>query len=214
MSAAPVYALHALKTSNGRNGVAFSATLLRDGQPVAEVYDEARGGMMSFDWRDWEAPRVTTAARDGRGQDETIKATPEEARLWAHVLTLPPAQDPTTPGRTFPMDTEWFVNEMVDTALTLKSTRTYLNRVLKTKVVVIREDHTLAEVKVEPTEPALAHIRATYPTVTVLNGRPVEQATVMVLNAGRRRAGRPELPVPTEADLAAPKAKPRARRVP
>jgi hypothetical protein len=208
----PVYAIKSLQTFNGRQGQGFSAILMCDGQPVADVSDEANGGMMRFHWRDGDAPRVpVTETHPHNGHVSSYKATPEEAKLLAHVATLPPRKLMADDEKRYPMDTDLFVDQLVTDVQAMRQTRTWLTRQFKIKTVVLDGD-ALREIKVPATDENLAVIRQKYPHMIILNPLPIEEAVRAAVNADRRKHGLTELPAP--ADAPAPKAKTRRRARP
>lgn len=104
-----MYTVKGLKRWNTHEGGGFQVVLLRDGKPVAEVTNEGIGACFIFQWKD--KPSTTVTARNLRGEEMTYRGTPEEAALWAHILTLPAVEDR---GQRFAMDPDMFVEELVN----------------------------------------------------------------------------------------------------
>lgn len=194
---ASTYGIDQVKTFNSPDGGGFQARLLRDGQPVAQVFDAGHGGPLQFDWQDAKAPRVPiTHTPPGQGP-VTYVGTPEEARLQAHVETLPPF---TVPGldRSLPMTADVFIGELVNTHMELKSWRTKLTRWFKTQVCTLEGDDLYTH-KVAPSAAAFQAVSQRHPQRTVLNTLPIEEAARLVVNTARRKDGLAELPPETAA---------------
>lgn len=93
------YSIKGIKSFQGMEGYGFNATLLRDGKPVAFCIDEGCGGEVRIEWKDG------------------YHGTPEEARLTAHLATIPPVlSDLGGEGAdkiTLTVDAGWFVTDLV-----------------------------------------------------------------------------------------------------
>lgn len=73
------YSVKNVKTFRGNEGTGFNATLYRDNKKVALVDDDAWGGCYSWDWLDYDQPKVEVTFKNHKGEDYTIKVTPEHA---------------------------------------------------------------------------------------------------------------------------------------
>lgn len=203
---APTYSIDQVKTFNSLDGGGFEARLLRDGQPIALVFDHGYGGPLAFEWKDSNAPHVPITYTAPGKDPVTSSGTPEEARLQAHISTLPSF---TSPGLDFslPMTSDVFISEMVDTYMEIKSWRTKLTRWFKTQVCTLEGDDLYTH-KMAPSADAFQAVAQRHPQRTILNTLPIEEAARLVVNTARRKEGLEELPPETSA---APARKPRRR---
>jgi len=164
------YSVRKVKSFRGNEGLGFNAELCRDGKPVAYVMDDAGGGMYRWEWYDREAPRTKVSVGGLCGGEHERNATPEEARLLAHVRTLPKEESEWDKGMSYPVNDEIFVGGLVDD---YENDRR-LRRVCKTKVLFRLEGDKEGEyrtVKAAYDERTKAWMKATYgdAVVEVLN---------------------------------------------
>lgn len=166
------YSIKNLRTF--RTSPAYELTLLRDGVPVADVVDKGNGGPVDFYWKDGKEPRVDVTARMYNGQDHTYKGSPEEAKLWAHVRTLPPSDLGEGLGMV-QCDPDMFVGRLIDDF----EMERQVKRWLKHPCAII-DGGVQSWAKLVPTDAVLAQIRAKFPTAVILNDKPLEEAIALV----------------------------------
>lgn len=166
--AAPVYTVKGIKTFIGMEGEGFNATLCRDGKPVAFVIDDASGGMMDFQWRDFDKGRVEAEVLSWDDKPMTVKMTVEERILSDFVATLPVRvcdfNDTDGKPAELRVTMDLFVDELIGDASLLKQ----INRWVKNGAAMVNGKDILT-FKCDPSEKNFATLRAKYPNGVILN---------------------------------------------
>lgn len=204
------YTVTKIKTFRGMEGPGFNSVLCRDGTPVAKVDDDASGGPLRFDWLDRKAPAVEITRIPSylpNSAPVTFAVTPEEARLYAHVDTLPPTH---YAGMTLAPDPDTFVSTLVNDVVEVKQLKSTFTRAFKTKVVGIVNDDVLT-FKIAPTPEGQAAVEKHNPGVEILNGLSVDDAVAHALVAMKRKDVAQEQAATAPAE---PAVKPRRKRAP
>ena len=123
-----MYQVKAVKTFHGHDGHGWECKLYCDGKRVALVVEDGWGGGLQFHWDDEtpDIPRVECRNRKYDGNINTYKGTPEQARLEAHVLTLPQSDD--DDGKMYYISADVFVDDMVTEALYTRDVKKLLKK--------------------------------------------------------------------------------------
>lgn len=173
------YTVKRLKTWNTDEGGGWEVTLCLDGKAVATVLNRGDGGCFEFFWRSKKAADVEAVVPQVTGPDKpvTYRGTVEEAKLWAHVRTLPAMQ---IFGVTLSMDPDMFVEELVNDF--------ELDRKLKfelRKPIALRGDEVLRWK--QPLTPEFeARFDEAHPGAVLLNRLPFQEAFELMKTAQRR----------------------------
>ena len=87
-----MYTVKNLRFHKGHEGEPCAQChIYRNGKKVAEYSDDEHGGEARLTWSDRGKPRASFKGRDCMGAETELNGTEEEARMWAHCLTLPAA---------------------------------------------------------------------------------------------------------------------------
>jgi hypothetical protein len=125
------YSVLKARAVRGHDGNGFEATLAENGKAVATVFDDGWGGSLQFTWADRQLPYVEVEIIGYQDKPMTIKCSPAEARLQAHVRALPPIEnDLFDDGESHPMrqDLDSFVSTLVEDELETRRIRALLKR--------------------------------------------------------------------------------------
>ncbi len=166
----PIYTVKGLKSFIGNEGHGFNATLYRDGKAVAFVYDDASGGPVAFEWKDFQGTKVEVEIEGHDGKTHTVRMTVEEKALFDFTRALPHTvcewNDPNT-GKPAIMavDSEIYVSDLVNDGMTLKD----IARMTKGKVAFI-QDGKVYTIKLEPSEANIAKVKIKNVGAVILNG--------------------------------------------
>jgi hypothetical protein len=185
--AAHHYSVKSVRTFTGHEGQGFSAVLYRGDVPVADLIDDANGGELSINWRDYAAARVPGTYRTYMNMELTRMMTSEEAILWRSLMlcTEPYTHvesevDGIVKRHYMYEDAESFCNRLVDVTI---DTKRY-NRLLKSKPVVQKPDGSVAHFKAKATEEVFAQLRKQFPQYKLLNTMLVCEAHAILRAAG------------------------------
>ena len=122
-----MYTVKNLKFHKGHEGEPCAqCSVCRDGRKVAEYSDDEHGGEARFVWKDSGKPRIKFKGRDCMGAETELSGTEEEAKMWAHCLTLPAAVLEGYPVA-LTMSPELLVSELIE-QLELEKARKAENR--------------------------------------------------------------------------------------
>jgi hypothetical protein len=154
------YTVKNIKTFNGMEGSGFNCNLYRDKTKIAEVIDDASGGMIIFYWADQEAPRVETNGVDYKDEPKIYKDTPEESLFRTHCLGLPKWDCNGTMVHT---DMDLYIEELVNQKLMSQNLK------LKLKKIMLYEDGKFSSYKIEPTTDHIKAVRKRHPDAIILN---------------------------------------------
>ena len=167
-----MYQVKAVKTFYGHDGHGWECKLYRDGKAVAIVVEDGYGGELKFYWDDQlpDIPRVEYPIRNYDGNINTYKGTPEEARLWRHVLEQPQQNDPYTDNGKMYINADIFVDDMVTTYLYTKDVKKLLKR-----LALIKADGKIYQYK-EDSSQTRALVAARDPDAIILNDMPLTDA--------------------------------------
>lgn len=141
-----VYSVKSVKSTQGRNGGGYIATLCRDGAMIATVSDYADGSAVRFDW----SQKLTGG-----------QIASERSRLDDHVKALPAVKDVDDEHE---MDADLFVEQLVNDELNMKR----LNGLMKKGILFIH-DGKLLQSKPNSDQAAADAIQEKYPSAKVLN---------------------------------------------
>lgn len=167
---APHYEVKGLKFWTGTDGQGYEGTLYRNGKKVATFLEEGGGGEPYITWVDRLEAFTTGDALvwDNDLKKRVVKLrdrmTPEEARLWAHVLTLPAYVSPVIADCVLEMTPDLFIDCLVGDWQLLQK----MKRMLKGKVVLI-DGGKLYTIKAPWTNERGDALRKKYPNATFLN---------------------------------------------
>lgn len=157
MNQPPLYTVKGVKSFIGRQGHGFNASLYKDGKKIAFVIDNANGGMLDFQW------------------EKGCQA--EEKLLEDYCATLPKwtsasigmDDGDTTEHAT---DPEFFMAGLVGEYIDKQG----LARQLKKKVIMISDEGRVLNSKNPASPEVLAAFVKNYPTATILNTLPIDEA--------------------------------------
>lgn len=176
------YEIKGIKTFTGMEGGGYNATLYRRGKKVAVCIDDASGGPLQMEWVDWEKPRIPVrVSKYGGKYKAVIQMTPEEKALHDYAISLPPIQshiasEDEPEGMVMEMDTELFIEELVNQALLMKD----LAKLTKGKIAfeVGGKIYTTATRGNE--RAAKAWVLENHPSAKVLNDMQVQDALAII----------------------------------
>lgn len=176
------YEVKGIKTFTGMEGGGYNATLYRNGKKVAAVIDDASGGPLMVEWVDYQKPRIPVkVSKYGGKYKATVQMTPEEKALHDYAVALPPlksniASEDEPDGMVMEMDTELFLEELVNQALLLKD----LQKMTKGKLAfeVGGKVYTMATRDNEAA--AREHLKRRHPSAKVLNDMQVQDALAII----------------------------------
>lgn len=167
-SSDPVYTVKNLKTFTGMEGSGYNATLYRDGKAVAAIIDDASGGPLIVDWKDFKGGSnfVEVSGYDYSGELRIYNGTPEEKILMDFINKMEPYMCEYSNK-----STRWthdvYLDEMVNEAL-------FINKIRKAcqKRVVFVDGKTqqIQSVKALPSEANIIAITKKFGPLTILNG--------------------------------------------
>ncbi|MGF6641741.1 hypothetical protein [Paraburkholderia sp. MM6662-R1] len=177
------YSVSKVKTFNGREGLGFNATLLRNGAPVAAVMDDAHGGPSRFSWLDSRKVPVEFPALDHKDQPVTMRGTPEEGAFWAYCLSLGTYE---AYGETMPHTPDVVVENLVNDLEVARILSRRLKREMKDRLLFIEDGKEFfCKPRTRGTDPMLllADLKKRHPGAVVLNELPFEEALALSLKA-------------------------------
>lgn len=166
------YSVKAVKTFHGHDGNGWECKLYRDGKSIALVVEDGWGGGLQFHWEDEGEARVECQRRAYDDSLITYKATPEQAKLEACVLTQPQQESPFSDDddKMF-INVDIFVSDMVGDVLVTKDVKKML------KKVAIFDDGKVYTYNVEPSHPTIrTEISKKYPNAVILNDVSISKA--------------------------------------
>ena len=162
------YTVKNIKTFNGMEGSGFNCNLYRDKTKIAEVIDDASGGMIIFYWADQGSPRVETNGVDYKDEPKIYKDTPEESLFRTHCLGLPEWDCNGTMVHT---DMDIVVTDIINDTLSARS----LKRALK-KIVTFEKDNQVYTYNRKATPENITIFKAKKPDAIILNSLAFEEA--------------------------------------
>jgi hypothetical protein len=176
------YEVKGIKTFRGMEGGGYNATLYRSGKRVAAVIDDASGGPLMVDWADWKKPRIAVkTSKYGGKYKATVQMTPEEKALHDYASSLPPLKssivsDEEPDGIVMEMDSELFIEELVNQALLLRD----LQKLTRGKLAfeVDGKVYTMATRGNEAG--AREHLKRRHPSAKLLNDMQVQDALAII----------------------------------
>lgn len=152
------YSVTKVKQFRGNEGYGFNADLLCNGKKVAFVYDDANGGMYRYEW----------SAKDRE------QARADEQAFSTYAKALPPME---LDGQSFPQDMDSAMDHMVTAA----QVEQQLERMLKTKVLLVRPDGVLINLKsAKPTPDILTRAAAQFAGHQLVNLLPRAEALAVL----------------------------------
>ena len=165
------YSVKAVKTFHGHDGNGWECKLYRDGKRVAIVVEDGWGGGLQFHWNDHGETRVECRKRNYDDSFITYKATPEQAKLEAHVLEQPQEDSSFFADGKMYINADIFIGNLVGDVLITKDVK----RLLK-KIAIFDEGKVYAY-DVAPSHPAIRNtIAKRHPAAIILNDVPILEA--------------------------------------
>lgn len=172
------YSVDKVRYRKGHDGmVGVDCRLLRDGQPVAEVYDGEMGGGPEFRFL-----KRAARATKGRGlqevtQAEATRVEGEEARFYDFVKALPPEPSPSGKKALLPVSDEQFLGRLVSLYEAGPGLTEWMKRQCATKTLFVEAGTEVARGTrfrtIERTygPEVKAHLEAKYPGCIIINER-------------------------------------------
>lgn len=182
LSTAEAFHYEAKKVKNfmGQDCPGYNCDLIRDGMKVAEVVQDGSGGMTMVHWVDYKEPKVEQTFWHHDGTQHTRMMTPEEAKLFGHILDLSYSVNFGNGPETSHHSEETFIDELVFVA----KLRKQAERIKKdTDRITFKDGDKVYTLKSAESLPALkARIaREKGPQIVILNDLTVEEIVAILL---------------------------------
>jgi hypothetical protein len=172
------YSLKAIKTFHGHDGPGcWEAKLYQDKTFVAIVVEDGWGGELQFHWQDATAPKVEGKTVNYKDEPVTYKATPYEADLLAHCLSLP--KQTCYDDKLVHVSHDVFVSDLVEAKLTEKDVKRLLKKVAvfdEGKFYTFNIPANQLGLKGHPSSLRDIVLPEKYPNAIILNDLPLEKA--------------------------------------
>ena len=179
------YSLKAIKTFHGHDGPGcWEAKLYQDKTFVAIVVEDGWGGELQFHWQDATAPKVEGKTVNYKDEPVTYKATPYEADLLAHCLSLP--KQTCYDDKLVHVSHDVFVSDLVEAKLTEKDVKRLLKKVAvfdEGKFYTFNIPANQLGLKGHPSSLRDIVLPKEYPNAIILNDLPLDEAVALYRSA-------------------------------